>query len=407
MINTRFFLLGGVNFTMEKHTTLPKPHLSRVKESPPPIEKVVEYHPSGLPKIDIHRRDEKIVEVKSPFTRLAPDKQLEVLVPILNTVAKNRCNKTMVDRLLQRCCLAFGLSPSISDYRPVLAGLSGLAAVEDLDFYLNLYGFETSLAREEILYYAATIPGILLPFVARRLFGDRGSSCLRRLLRVNKVDALQGYLRQLESPPLAPYPEWLENQGEDEWDVIPEYLHPDHELWSDIKENVPISSHSIEKIFTKHDGFAFEGPEGDPLDDEFIQGVARDLLLSGGKEVGLSRLIAARLFGPMNSILDHRCLDTIAGLGCRMLTCKCRDPEWLVSQSIECYCCGQGIRDVSHILRKPLLGGGWYGCYCSVECLILTHPEVKGEVVWHRCQESLGDVFDRLRWRSKDIDDDE
>lgn len=389
---------------MEKHAILPKPHLTEIKGAPPPINQVVGYYPSGLPRIDLGGEEGKSDEVKSHFSQLVPDKQLEILVPILNTVAKNRCGKPMVDRLLQQCCLAFGLSPSTSDYRPVLAGLSGLASMKDLDFYLDLYGFGTSFARQEILCYAAMIPGILLSFVAQRLFGDRGLFYLRRMSGISRTD-LKGYLLQLEVPPFSSYPEWLKDQQQDAWDVIPEYLHWDHELWSDIKENVPLSPQSVEKIFTDHDGLVFEDPEGNPLGEEFIQGVARDLLLTEGKKADLAHLIALRLFGPVNSIPEHRCSGTIAGLGCRMLTCNCRDSEWKGSQTIECQYCHQRIRDVSHSLRKPLLGGGWYGCYCSVECLLLSHPEIKGEVVWSRCQESLVEIFDRLRWRSEDVDD--
>jgi hypothetical protein len=43
------------------------------------------------------------------------------------------------------------------------------------------------------------------------------------------------------------------------------------------------------------------------------------------------------------------------------------DADWFMKQS--CQTCGNAIRSRSHALRRPLVGGGWQGCYCSIGCL--------------------------------------
>lgn len=89
-----------------------------------------------------------------------------------------------------------------------------------------------------------------------------------------------------------------------------------------------------------------------------------------------------RIMGPCNAILDvdldinHIC--TKYG-GCRMFTCvdfeywdnedpdaELGDPEWFTGV---CDWCTAKIRNRYYALRRPLLKGGWQGCYCSIGCL--------------------------------------
>lgn len=100
-----------------------------------------------------------------------------------------------------------------------------------------------------------------------------------------------------------------------------------------------------------------------------------------------------RVFGPINRGRDTKCLTSIVGDDCRMLTCNCRsfdqdedfenintpnDPyEWFDGS---CHCCNKKILDLSHVIRYPVQEGGWGGTYCSVECLRKLQPRTSTTV---------------------------
>lgn len=117
-----------------------------------------------------------------------------------------------------------------------------------------------------------------------------------------------------------------------------------------------------------------------------------------------------RIFGPVNVILDRECISGMAG-GCRMLTCCCRnfnqdeddeldtDPSaWF---SGNCDNCTARILNISHALRQPVLGGGWVGCYCCVECVTESPARVLDNmamILLNRILDQLSDkgIFNRL-----------
>ena len=91
---------------------------------------------------------------------------------------------------------------------------------------------------------------------------------------------------------------------------------------------------------------------------------------------------AARIFGPLNRMMDRDCISNPYSNGpCRMLECICCefDDVSYGDQKIEgvysnwftgkCKVCLRGIRDASHAVRLPLEEGGWNGCYCSIDCI--------------------------------------
>jgi hypothetical protein len=93
---------------------------------------------------------------------------------------------------------------------------------------------------------------------------------------------------------------------------------------------------------------------------------------------------SCRLYGPVNSMLTDRCLTTPTKDGrCRMLTCTCRPDDeddhyelevgssnsWWISSNERCQVCTNSISGIESSIRIPVNGGGWIGCYCSVECI--------------------------------------
>lgn len=95
-----------------------------------------------------------------------------------------------------------------------------------------------------------------------------------------------------------------------------------------------------------------------------------------------------RMFGPMNRLINSDCISGIIRGGCRMLTCRCKDYDRELDEyddysaprspdgwfNGECNYCNWKIRDISYALRYPLIGGAFYGCYCSEDCMFSAHP---------------------------------
>jgi hypothetical protein len=96
-----------------------------------------------------------------------------------------------------------------------------------------------------------------------------------------------------------------------------------------------------------------------------------------------------RELGPVNSVYSHA-EETVSHYkcqkygGCRMLTCTEYETISVVGDDIDifdqhqfatdwfrgsCDKCLQQIAKRHYAIRKPLMHGGWTGCYCSFECL--------------------------------------
>ena len=92
-----------------------------------------------------------------------------------------------------------------------------------------------------------------------------------------------------------------------------------------------------------------------------------------------------RILGPTNMLIgvnlaeDHECCRYG---GCRMMLCRCFErydediDEDVVDESDEvdwftgiCLECGNNIRHRWYACRRPMISGGWSGCYCSWKCV--------------------------------------
>lgn len=105
--------------------------------------------------------------------------------------------------------------------------------------------------------------------------------------------------------------------------------------------------------------------------DEF--GDVIDMATAGILTSGPDNMRADRLFGPVNAMIDLECSTGRKG-GCRMLTCccyeknpsECEPYDWFDGSCDNCY---RKIRHYSHCVRFPVNGGGFKGCFCSIECI--------------------------------------
>lgn len=88
-------------------------------------------------------------------------------------------------------------------------------------------------------------------------------------------------------------------------------------------------------------------------------------------------ILLLQVYGANNSLQE--CTNSISNYkgSCRMLTCFCQDntngyynaqgeETWFIHS---CLICNISISKIQHAIRQPLLPFGWYGCYCSIECM--------------------------------------
>jgi hypothetical protein len=85
-----------------------------------------------------------------------------------------------------------------------------------------------------------------------------------------------------------------------------------------------------------------------------------------------------QFYGPTNNI--ENCTQSINNYQgpCRMLSCYCQDNNtkgyYNVNGEMTWFCqtciiCESKIIQENYAVRQPLITGGWYGCYCSIECM--------------------------------------
>jgi hypothetical protein len=162
------------------------------------------------------------------------------------------------------------------------------------------------------------------------------------------------------------------------------YIPLTTELVEEIKKVMKINSCNMEVVNE-------DGDKVTDIDDEIYTISAQKYVNST-----YNNIQADRYFGPLNSKIDFECkMD-----GCRMLTCCCNiyelDNSWFNGY---CELCDEIITDISHSLRMPCDGGGWIGCYCSVECLHSEQNKDKFFVNrWNMVAEVIisNGIFDRL-----------
>lgn len=164
----------------------------------------------------------------------------------------------------------------------------------------------------------------------------------------------------------APVPDWVSVKEGENLSLLkivpPGKSHEDIEL-------------SMEKMLKKSKDI-FHGIELDPkLEEAFLI-----YLSSASLEENESTSYSAnRVFGPANRFMDKNCISNPYKNGpCRMLECLCKeqeedlDPEYYTYNEWfhgKCQRCFRAIRDRSHAIRIPIENGGWYGCFCTFDCM--------------------------------------
>jgi hypothetical protein len=117
-----------------------------------------------------------------------------------------------------------------------------------------------------------------------------------------------------------------------------------------------------------------------------------------------------REYGPVNNIYKHDYLDKDHECkkwgGCRMFLCNefelngddimAEEPEHVDWFTGECSECKIIIPFRHYAVRKPLINGGWQGCYCN-ECLTKVVKDSKNAILFDRMQEQLMAIGIRKR----------
>lgn len=133
--------------------------------------------------------------------------------------------------------------------------------------------------------------------------------------------------------------------------------YADYPTWMSKKKHTELKGgmFSVDK-FMKH--FKIKDVEGADTD-----GVVEDAANVAEEMICLD-INTFQKHGPRNG--KKNCKDS-----CYMLKCECFRRDWFTE---ECGYCGDKIRDISHVIRYPVPGGGWSGCYCKMSHMIDDSP---------------------------------
>jgi hypothetical protein len=112
--------------------------------------------------------------------------------------------------------------------------------------------------------------------------------------------------------------------------------------------------------------FTMQDKYKEKYDEEDLNTIISNIYASFTDNDGI--LCLDRIYGPLNKG-EYDCANSIDG--CRMLTCCCHEEDWFEGV---CDSCFKKIKDISHCLRYPVKGGGWVGCFCSMECIVKSPP---------------------------------
>jgi hypothetical protein len=236
--------------------------------------------------------------------------------------------------------------------------------------------------------------GLSVRYIADRLTNAYGRNVLGKaevnyLLGVAKRDNPDGaettwlqsfYTRQTS---VSKKPVWVSVNDTETLDLL------DIEPWKKAESSSKkFTCDGIDPIRCVLDQFTLKTKEGIPVNEAMIEEVvstARSMVKKFDDNIYPGTPF--RVFGPLNGFLDRECLTSIVSGGCRMLTCNCRDfdqekdfdavdvpedpYEWFRGN---CDNCDHKIMSLSYVVRYPVIGGGWTGTYCSVECLRKLQP---------------------------------
>lgn len=277
-------------------------------------------------------------------------------------------------------------SPEGSDLVLVIGDLFSYAGcdLETLSFICG--ALDTTVIPVEILEsQLEQTNGLSLGFVMERInriFKDQaiGSDEFNFLLeqakRLNHKSAIHWLEQQIASKvTFAKIPEWVSLKP----DESPELLEVG--FWSSVRTPEPtLAPELVKGIYT--------------VTDKEGKVVEKDSLLQLFETAQrLTRVNADsypanpnRVFGPLNARTSP-CITQVVSDGCRMFTCMCREFDQQDDREPDlesvtpytwftgvCDGCNLRIRNLSHSLRYPIVGGGWVGCFCSIDCLKSSRP---------------------------------
>lgn len=178
---------------------------------------------------------------------------------------------------------------------------------------------------------------------------------LEELLKINLTERNYDFLQSIikNYVPFAAKPGWVDISEDekklgnrilnfDEWICEDEEFNKD-ELAQDFKDLIGTNSTEVDSFIENFLDSSIEKEKIYKIDNIVVNSI--------------------RVFGPINPS------NIICKYGkCKMLTCDCREENevWFTGN---CDVCKLKIRNISHCFRMPHKNGGFFGCFCSEQCI--------------------------------------
>jgi hypothetical protein len=268
---------------------------------------------------------------------------------------------------------------------------------------LSYVGCETKVLQELVKYFPLVTAqellesqfdisnGLNFNFMFDRIiqiYGKRSiePDVLRALLQKAKDEKREELVKLIEVKfnrvSMAPPPNWVDVRPGETLEMLRQ------ESWNTQFESKKIDPQIVMKEIM--DNFDIVDEEKEEIDPQTLED-AVTAAAGFGEQIpeGTYKYDPDRVFGPINRHHEE-CISGLIPGGCRMLTCRCKDYDqgedsdeieslrnpyaWFTEMKKECNTCDKKIRDLSHAIRYPVFGGGWVGCYCSLECLETNKP---------------------------------
>lgn len=304
------------------------------------------------------------VLLKQPIDDISFVESIDLFAKVLNECAKMKCSPSILKVVLNRWrkCLNAG------DLNDTVGHIAGLADVKP-DTLRYILTCLPSIKIDTILKsHITTETGISFGMMYDRLeniglrvpvweeYYDMAINCERKDI----IDFIADKAGLEEHN--AEMPSWVSRKpGDKETD------------WKEYKASVPTTDR-VESIISDLTEQVQLGTSDDKVvPTDVLEQVVQMALSSDEKKHAAAD--PDRIFGPVNPILNQECDESIPG-GCRMLSCTCREVDQDIDDDTpspwftgECDTCKLTIRNLSHAIRQPVVGGGWIGCYCSIQCL--------------------------------------
>jgi hypothetical protein len=214
--------------------------------------------------------------------------------------------------------------------------------------------------------------------------------------------------------PFAPKPVWMGNfTGDDEIPYedeieIPDELNPIVELPPTLEESVDLLTAGMHQFGYSQDQIETSKMELmeklSQLPPQEVFKIVKPVLLNNAYKYDEDNIILFRILGPVNNLYNQS-LDANDYIctkygGCRMFTCICFDTidpyddsitqnyEWFLGY---CQQCLNRIQNKFWAVRKPLVDGGWIGCFCSWDCVreSIDKPDIALREIINASEEQL------------------